>query len=179
MQVAPDDVRDLVIYQVGALRGLARAEGIELQHVKPHGALYNAAARDRSLADAIAGAVFDTEPKLVLFALAGSKLEAAGRDAGLRVAAEAFVDRTYRSDGQLTPRSDPRALVKDKEEAAAQAVRLAQEGRVHSVDGADVELRAETICIHGDAANALSLAKLVRERLERSGVAVKPITAPA
>ena len=177
MKIAADAIRDLVIYQVGALEGLARAEGIALQHVKPHGALYNAAARDRALADAIASAVFDFDSGLVLFALAGSELETAGREAGLRVASEAFVDRTYGSNGQLMPRSDPRALIHDEEAAVTQVVHLVEEGRVRSVDGPDVELKADTLCIHGDGPNALSLAKLVRERLERSGVAVKPVGA--
>ena len=177
MAVTPEHVRDLVVYQVGAILGFARAEGIQLQHVKPHGALYNAAARDRTVADAVAAAVYDIDPEIVLFGLAGSELEAAGREVGLRVASEAFVDRTYGSDGRLIPRRDPRALIHDEEMAVAQAARLVEEGRVRSLDGTDLELSPDTICIHGDGPNAVSLAKLVRERLERSGIAVKPVGA--
>lgn len=175
MAITPQSARDLVVYQVGALQGFARAEGIELQHVKPHGAIYNAAAVDRALADAIAAAVREVDPGLVLFALAGGELEAAGRDAGLRVASEAFVDRTYGSDGKLTPRGQPGAMIDDEEVAVAQVVRFVKEGKVRSLEGIDVEVSADTMCIHGDGPNALSFAKLVRERLERSDIAVKAV----
>lgn len=178
MAITPETARDLVVYQVGALRGFARAEGVELQHVKPHGAFYNAAAADRPVADAIAAGVYEVDPKLVLFALAGGELEAAGRDAGLRVAREGFVDRSYGADGKLTPRGRPGAMIHDEETAVDQVLRLVTEGKIRSLEGTDVEVGAETICIHGDGPNALGLAQAVRERLERAGVVVQPVGAP-
>lgn len=173
MEVTPQEARDLVVYQTGALWGFARAEGIELQHVKPHGALYNAAAVNRELADAIAAGVYEVDADLILFGLAGSELVAAGERAGLRTASEAFADRTYQSDGRLTSRRQPDALILDHDVAVAQAVRLVTEGKVRSQQGTDVDVRADTICLHGDGPEALPFARLIRERLEGSGIEVR------
>lgn len=173
--VSPEEAYELVVYQVGALLGFALAAGARLAHVKPHGALYNLAARDAALADAIALAVRDLDRSLVLFGLAGSELVAAGQRAGLAAAAEAFADRHYLADGALVPRTRPDALVHDPAAAAARVVRMVHEGQVQSVDGVDVALQPQTICIHGDGPNAPALARAVRAALEHAGVQVRPV----
>jgi UPF0271 protein len=175
MTITPAEVRDLVVYQVGALDAFVRAEGGSMRHVKAHGALYNAAAADADLADAIARAVHSVDPELILFGLSGSELIAAGEAIGLPTASEAFADRTYQDDGTLTPRIRPDALIDEHEQAVRQTIRLAKEGRVRSQRGADVEVGADTICIHGDGPHALQFARLIREGLEAAGIGVKPV----
>jgi 5-oxoprolinase (ATP-hydrolysing) subunit A len=175
MSITPGEVRDMVVYQVGALNAFVRAEGGSMRHVKAHGALYNAATVDADLADAIARAVHSVDPELILFGLSGSKLIAAGEAVGLPTASEAFADRTYQEDGTLTPRTRPGALIDEHEQAVRQTIRLAKEGRVRSQRGADVEVGADTICIHGDGPHALQFARLIREGLEAAGIGVMPV----
>lgn len=175
MQVTPQEVYDLIVYQVGALLGFARAADVELRHVKPHGALYNMAASQAPLADAIARAVHDVDPKLILYGLAGSHLLKAAERVGLPAASEVFADRNYLKDGALVPRSRPDAMVEDPDESARRAVRMVREGLVTDVDGDDIPLRADTICIHGDGPNAPEIARRLRAGLESAGVRV---TAP-
>jgi UPF0271 protein len=175
MEITPEEAYDLVVYQVGALLGFTAAAGVPMQHVKPHGALYNMAAADAALADAIASAVRDVDRGLVLFGLAGSELVAAGERAGLRTASEAFADRAYTSAGALVSRRREGALVTDEEEAVRRALRMVLVGRVRSIDGDDVPLRADTICIHGDGAHAAEFARRLREAFEAAGVAVAPV----
>jgi 5-oxoprolinase (ATP-hydrolysing) subunit A len=175
MDVTPEEAYDMVVYQVGALLGFAAAAGVALAHVKPHGALYNMAAARPDLADAIARAVSDVDRRLVLFGLAGSPMIAAGERAGLRTASEVFADRNYMPDGTLVPRRRPDALVTDPDEAARRAVRMVREGRVASVDGAEVALRADTVCIHGDAPRAAEFARTLRAALEADGVEVRAV----
>jgi UPF0271 protein len=175
LPVTPEQAYELVVYQTGALLGFALAAGARLAHVKPHGALYNLAARDSALADAIAQAVRDVDRSLVLFGLAGSELIAAGERAGIATAAEAFADRNYARDGSLLPRSRPDALIHNPAAAAARVVRMVREGQVTSADGADVALRPQTICIHGDGPTAPALARGVREALERAGIRVSAV----
>ena len=172
MQVTPDEVYNLLIYQIGALLGFTRAAGVPLKHVKPHGALYNMAAAQPALADAIARAVHDVDPSLVLFGLAGSHLLKGAERAGIRSASEAFADRNYLHDGALVPRSRPDALVHDVDEAVRRAVRMVTEGVVPDVEGEEIPIRAETICIHGDGPNAGQLARGLRAGLEAAGIAV-------
>jgi len=172
MAVSPDEAYAMTLYQVGALHGFARAAGTRLRHVKPHGALYNMAARDRRLAEAIAHAVRDFDPALRLFGLAGSALVEAGRAAGLAVAAEAFADRRYRADGSLQPRREPDAVIAEGDEAIAQAMAMVREGRVRAVDGEIVELRADTLCVHGDGAHAVAFARRLRTALQAADIAV-------
>jgi len=172
MQVTPADVETMVLYQIGALAAIARSQGERLQHVKAHGALYNMAARDRSLADAIARAVHAFDPALVLFALPESELTRAGDAAGLRVAAEGFADRSYEPDGSLTPRSRPGSVIHDAAAVVERAVRMAVDGRVAATDGSTISLRIDTLCVHGDTPRADELARLLRAGLERAGVAV-------
>jgi UPF0271 protein len=172
MRITPDEAYAQTLYQVGALHAFARAAGTHLHHVKPHGALYNMAARDRDLADAIAGAVRDFNRTLILVGLAGSALIDAGRAAGLAVQREAFCDRRYRADGSLTARSEPGAVIEDIDAAVAQAVSIATRGEARADDGAPVRIEADTLCVHGDRANAGNFAQALRRALEHAGIQV-------
>jgi UPF0271 protein len=175
MKVDPSEAYDLVLYQVGALAGFCRALGGRLHHVKPHGALYNMAARDPALADAIARTMHDFDPALVLYGLAGSALIGAGRAHGLKTASEVFADRTYRRDGSLTPRSHPDAMIGDLQTALAQVEGMVLRGEVRATDGSVVEVEADTLCIHGDEPNAAAFAREIRAVLGRLGVSVTAV----
>ena len=175
MQIDPAEVEDSLIAQVGALTAIARAEGVALQHVKAHGALYNMAARDRRLADAIARAIVGCDRSLIMFCLPGSALIDAGHAAGLRVAAEGFADRAYQPDGTLTPRSRPGAVIHDAEAVVARAVRMAREQVVLTPDAIEVPMRVDTICVHGDTPGADVLAMRIRTALAGAGATVAPI----
>ncbi|WP_276496332.1 LamB/YcsF family protein [Pontibacter litorisediminis] len=170
MAVSAEEVYDMVVYQVGALQAFARAEGVRLHHVKPHGALYNMAATNAALAEAIAEAVSKVDAELILFGLAGSKLVKAGEKCGLRTASEVFADRTYQPDGTLTPRRQPNALITNQDEAVQQVLRMVQEGKVRSQQGTEVSIKADTVCIHGDGPHALPFARLIHERLSAEGI---------
>jgi UPF0271 protein len=172
MQVSAQETYDLVVYQVGALLGVARTAGATLHHVKAHGALYNMAAAQPALADAIARAVRDVDRRLVLYGLAGSHMLTAAEAVGLVAASEVFADRNYLPDGALVPRHRPDAMVHDVAEAVRRAVRMVREGRVTDVEGNDIAIRADTICVHGDGPNAAAIARALREGLERAGVRV-------
>lgn len=172
MRVTPAEAHAMTLYQLGALNGFARAAGARLSHVKPHGALYNMAARDRALADAIAAAVCRFDSRLRLFGLGGSALVDAGAAQGLTVVAEAFADRRYRADGTLQPRSEPGAVIDDAELATAQALQIALDGAVTATDGSRLELRADTLCLHGDGVHAVRLARSLRSGLEAAGVRI-------
>ncbi|HWR45611.1 5-oxoprolinase subunit PxpA [Sporomusa sp.] len=173
MAISPQEAYDMVVYQIGALSGFIKAQGGTMQHVKPHGALYNMAAKKRDLAEAIAEAVYKVNPELILFGLSGSELVRAGEKTGLRTAPEVFADRTYQPDGSLTPRSQPGALITGHEQAIAQVVRMVSEGKVTSQQGAEVAIQADTVCIHGDGSAALAFACRIRETLEGSGICVQ------
>jgi 5-oxoprolinase (ATP-hydrolysing) subunit A len=172
MDVAPDAVYDMIAYQVGALLGLARTAGVALAHVKAHGALYNMAAADTALAAAIAQATFDVDPGLILFGLPGSALISEAERVGLRTACEVFADRGYDADGSLARRGTPGAMITDPELAARRAVRMVLEGVVEARDGTRVDVRADTICVHGDGEHAAQIARLLRQRLEEAGVQI-------
>lgn len=172
LQLPPEDVRADLIYQIGALQALVRAEGGQLQHVKPHGALYNQAARDPALADAVATAVCAVDAGLALVGLAGSELLRAAKRAGLRAVSEVFADRGYHADGSLVPRSQPGALIDDAAAATARALRMVREGVVVAVTGEVVALRADTVCLHGDGPHALVFARAIRTALINAGVQV-------
>lgn len=172
MKISPDEVHALTLYQIGALQAFAQAAGARLRHVKAHGALYNMAARERSLADAIAHAVRDFDRELILVGLAGSALVEAGRALGLAVSREGFCDRRYRADGSLTPRSEPHAVIEDRAEAMAQAVAIATRREAVAADGAVVHVEADTLCVHGDRADAAHFAQGLRQALEEAGVEV-------
>jgi 5-oxoprolinase (ATP-hydrolysing) subunit A len=175
LNVTPKEAEDLVLYQVAAVAGVARAEGVSLQHVKPHGALFNMAVRNRELAAAIARAVAAFDASLILFGLPGSEILAAGRAAGLRVAAEVFADRAYEPDGSLASRRKPGAVIHDPATVVARAVRMATDGSVVAIDGTVVPLAADTICVHGDTPGSDDLAAKIRAGFEAAGVAVRAI----
>lgn len=173
MQLTPEEVRADLIYQIGALDALVRAAGGRLHHVKPHGALYNQAARDPALADAIAAAVLDINPSLAVYGLAGGELLKAAERAGLRAVAEVFADRGYRADGSLVPRSQPGAFVEDTEQAVGRTLRMVREGIVQAVSGEIVPLQAQTICLHGDGPHALAFARAIYQSLTQAGVQLR------
>ena len=173
LPVTPEEVFDAVAYQLGVFQAIAEGVGAKVRHVKPHGALYNMAARDSGLAQAIVRAMAETDRTLLLFAPAGSALARAGQDNAILVVAEVFADRNYLSDGSLVPRTRSDALLSDPETAAARVVRMLGEGRVQSVDGQDVEIRAETVCVHGDTPSAVAFAQALRQALESHGVEIR------
>lgn len=161
-----------LVYQIGAFQSLAVAAGARPNHVKPHGALYNMAVRDKKLADAIARAIASVDPKLILFAPGNTELARAGKAHGLQIAREIFADRNYLNDGWLVPRTRPDALLRDPKEAAERVLRMLREGKVRSVEGRDVDVRGETICVHGDTPGAVEFARELRTQLEHEGVRI-------
>ena len=169
------EVEDIVAYQIGALAGVAAAADARLRHVKPHGALYNMTARDRELADAVARAVVAVDATLILFGLAGSCLIEAGEAVGLRTAAEVFADRAYRADGSLVPRDQPGSVIDNPKEVVERALRIVQDGTVGALSGEAIEIRGDTICLHGDTPGAGGLAARLRSGLEGAGITVLPI----
>ena len=175
LKVGNQEVFDAVVYQLGVFQAIASAVDVQPSHVKPHGALYNMAVRDEKLADAIARAIESVDPKLILFAPDNTELARAGEAHGLQVAREIFADRNYLNDGWLVPRARPDALLRDPKEAAQRVLRMLREGKVRSVEGRDVEVCGETICVHGDTPGAVEFARELRSRLEHEGVR---ITAP-
>ncbi|MFC5473113.1 5-oxoprolinase subunit PxpA [Paraherbaspirillum soli] len=172
MQLPPQEIYSGVLYQIGALAAIAVAHGARLAHVKPHGALYNMAARDAKLADVIAAAVRDFDPTLALFGLAGSELIAAANRAGLTAVEEVFADRGYNPDGSLVQRGTPGALIEDEEQMLAQTMHMIRDSKVQAIDGSWVPLTAHTVCLHGDGAHALAFAQRIRAHLEQEGIAV-------
>jgi UPF0271 protein len=170
LPVEPAEVFDAVVYQLGIFQAIAEACDVRPNHVKPHGALYNMAARDGELAHAIASAVASVDAKLIFFAPVNSALARAGEAQGLQIAHEVFADRNYCSDGSLVSRARPDALLHNPAEAAPRVLRMLLEGKVRSVDGVDVDVRAETICLHGDNPEAVDLARALRLQLEKEGV---------
>jgi len=175
MKIPLNEAEDLVLYQIAAVAGVVRAEGGHLAHVKPHGALYNMAGRDRDLADTIARAVAAFDRELVLYATPGSALAAAGAAAGLRVAIEGFADRGYRADGSLVPRDEPGATITSIEEVVTRAMRMATEHTVMAVDGTLIPLHADTLCIHGDTPGAAAMAAWIRAGLNSVDVEVRAL----
>jgi UPF0271 protein len=168
ISVQPADVHSLVAEQVYALQKITRERGADLHHVKPHGALYNRAARDPDVAQTICIAVREVDPALTLYGLSGSLMGEAALFYGLKFMHEVFADRTYREDGSLTPRTEKNALIDDEEEALSQALRLVQHGEVRSVNGKSVRMKAETICIHGDGKHAVHFARILHQHLRKS-----------
>ncbi|HLI17072.1 MAG TPA: 5-oxoprolinase subunit PxpA [Rhodanobacteraceae bacterium] len=178
MKITPAEAYAQTLYQLGALHAFARAARTHLHHVKPHGALYNMAARDRELADAIAAAVREFNPTLILVGLAGSAMIDAGRNAGLAVQREGFCDRRYRVDGSLMPRSIAGAVIEEVDEAVAQAVSIATRGETAAEGGASVSIEADTLCVHGDA-NAAAFAECLHRALEKAQVRIAAAERPA
>ncbi len=173
MTCTPEEIYAYTLYQTGALQAVCRSEGVELQHVKPHGAMYNQAAKDPKMALAIAKAVKAAGDGIILMGLANSAFEAAAAEAGVPFAAEAFVDRGYMPDGSLVPRNQPGAFIHDPDEAAARMVRLVKEGVIKTADGQELRLKAHSICLHGDNPEAVKMAQAVRATLEKNGITIK------
>jgi UPF0271 protein len=174
LAATPAEVEAYVVYQVGALQAFCAAAGTRLRYVKAHGAMYNRAVRDRALADAIAAAIRAVDSGLVMLGLPASELEAAARAAGLRFAAEAFIDRAYRPDGSLVPRSEPGATLEDPVACADRATRMVVDGMVQAVDGSVLTIEPASLCVHGDGPAAVALLAAARQRLEASGVRIVP-----
>lgn len=177
MDVSLEEIRDFVACQIGALQAVATIQGARLRHVKPHGALYNMAVQNPDIWDAVAEVMAGIDPALILFVLAGSDrsaLETIGRRRGIRIAYEFFADRAYNSDGSLVSRKLPGAVIHDHEVVAAKVLKLVTEARVTAIDGSDIELHADTICVHGDNPEALRLVKRIREALAGAGMRIAP-----
>lgn len=175
MELSDDEVHAIMLYQLSALDGIARTYGLELNHVKPHGALYNATFKDENLARVIAQAVKDFNPKLKLMGLANNNLVQAGKAAGLDVINEVFADRAYEDDGTLVSRSKNGAMITDSSLATERVVRMITDGKVESVNGKDVEIQADSICVHGDGEKALEFVKEIRRQLEEKGISIETL----
>ncbi|HZS79812.1 MAG TPA: 5-oxoprolinase subunit PxpA [Herbaspirillum sp.] len=173
MQLPPEEIISGMLYQLGALDAIVRAEGAHLTHVKPHGALYNQAAQDVVLANAICTAIRTFNPELAVFGLAGSELICAARQAGLIAIEEAYADRTYNADGSLVSRTLPGALIENEEQAIAQTLSLIKDKQVTTLDGSSITLNVQTVCLHGDSAHALAFARRIHARLGNEGIAIR------
>lgn len=175
MSVSPSEAKALVQYQIGALDAFCKAAGVKLCHVKPHGALYNMAGKDEILAQAVCEGIFEYDSNLILLGLSGSKMIEAGKKIGLRTANEVFADRAYEDDGSLVARSKPGALITDENLAVSRVVEMVKNGRVTSITGNEIEIKADSICLHGDGVKAVEFAKRINEELLKSGVEIVPL----
>lgn len=173
IKITANEAYQITLYQIGALYAFVKAAGGKLNHVKAHGALYNMAAKDVALAQAIVQAVHDFDPSLILYALAGSQMVEAAKKAGLRTASEVFADRTYQDDGSLTPRSQSNAMITDEKQSVEQVLLMVKQQQVVSVNNNHIQLRAETLCLHGDGAHAVGFAKMINQKLKSEGITVK------
>lgn len=173
----PAEVKAYVKYQLGALLAFTTAAGVKMQHVKPHGAMYNMAAKDAKLAAAIAEAIAEVDNSIILLGLANSEMIKAGEAAGLKVASEVFADRAYMEDGTLVPRSQPGAVIHDKDIAIARTVRMVTEGKVETITGKVIDIKADSICVHGDNPSALVFVENIRKELLANGVEIANLTA--
>lgn len=175
MDASPAEVKAMVQYQIGALEAFCTAQGISLAHVKPHGAMYNMAGRDEALAEAICEGIYEVDPGLVLLGLSGSRMLEAAKRTGLKCAKEVFADRAYEEDGTLVARNVPGAMITDEEEAVERVLRIVKDGVVTAITGRDIEVAADSVCIHGDGPKALAFAAKIREALEREAVRIVPL----
>ncbi len=173
MNITPTEAKAYIIHQVGALKAFCDVAGVKLHHVKPHGALYNMAGKDIALARAICEGIYAIDSTLPILALSGSKMLEAAAEIGLPSVSEVFADRGYQADGNLVPRGQEGAMIEDEEVAIARVVRMAKEGKVTAVDGTEVPLKADSVCVHGDGAKALAFVQRIREMLLAEGVAVE------
>ena len=175
MQVSPDELRTMIIYQVGALKAFCEAAGLKLQHVKPHGAMYNMAGKDEVMARAICEGVRAVDPSLILLGLSGSKLIEAAKAIGLRAAREVFADRAYEEDGSLVARTKPGAMITDEDEAIARVVSMVTQHKVKAVTGREIPVEADSICLHGDSPKAVLFAEKISAALKAAGVTIAPM----
>lgn len=172
MNISPNEAKAYIKYQIGALYSFCKSENISLVHVKPHGALYNMAAKDYMLAKAICEGIYEFDKDLILMALAGSEMIRAAKDVGLRVAQEVFADRAYEEDGSLVARSKDGAMITDDNLAVKRVVRMIKEGKVQAITGKDIDINVDSICVHGDGEKALDFVKLIRRTLEEEGIEI-------
>ena len=175
MIVTPEEIKQYTIYQIGALYGFIKAVGGEMQHVKPHGAMYNMAAKDGKIATAIIDGIWEVDKNLIVLGLAGSEMVKAAEKKGLRVANEVFADRAYNPNGTLVQRSLPGSMIKDKNIAISRVIRMVTEGKVTAINGEDLDIRVDSICVHGDNPEAAELARLTKEALLRAGIEIKAL----
>ena len=175
MNMSSDELCDAIIYQVGALQGFARIFNATVQHVKPHGALYNMAANDESIAQAVVDAVLKFDEQLILFALSGARLIDIAQQSGLKVAREVFADRTYNEDGSLVSRNQPGSVISDSSEVTIRVLKMVREHAVTAITGTEIELDFDTICIHGDTTGAVKHAKHITQVLKQEGVEIAPV----
>jgi UPF0271 protein len=174
MAATPEEIRADTIYQIGALWAFCQSEGVRLQHVKPHGALYNMAATDIRIATAIAEAIRSVDPRLFMLCLGKSQMVEAAKKVGARYVEEAFADRAYTNEGTLVPRSKPGAVIHDIGLVAERVLSMVKHQRVTSIDGVEIPIVAQTVCVHGDTPEAVEMTKLIRKRLEESAIVVAP-----
>ncbi len=175
MKLSAQEIFDIVLYQVSALKGICETFGGKLHHVKPHGALYNSAAKNAEMSLAIAEAVKKIDSNLIFYGLSGSFLISEAEKIGLQTASEVFADRTYQADGSLTPRNQPNALIKDTETAVKQVLQMVNAQTVTATNGETISIKAETICIHGDGENALEFARIINKTLTENNIAIKSV----
>ncbi len=175
MNLPAQEIYDTVLYQIAAVKGICESNGVKLHHVKPHGALYNLAAKDKETARSIATAVYALDPHLIFYGLANSFLISEAHALNLTTASEAFSDRTYQSDGSLTPRNQPNALIKNTDQALSQVLQIIQNHSVTTIDSQAVALEAQTICIHGDGENAVEFAKEIHQKLLENNIEIAAI----
>jgi UPF0271 protein len=175
MDVSPADAKAMVIYQIGALDAFCRAAGVPLVHVKPHGAMYNMAGKDEKLAAAIAEGIFEVNPQLILLGLSGSCLIKAAEQTGLHYAREVFADRAYEEDGSLVARTKEGAMVTDEDLAIRRVISMVKDGRVTAITGKDIEVQADSVCLHGDGPKAVAFAEKISAALKEEGIAVVPM----
>lgn len=175
MNVSAEEVKAMVQYQIGALDAFCRAQKVKLIHVKPHGAMYNMAARDEKLSMAIAEGIKEVNPELILLGLSGSFLITAAQEAGLRTASEVFADRAYASDGSLVPRSKEGAVITDEDMAICRVIKMVKQGTVTSMEGKEIRVKADSVCLHGDGMKAVVFAKKLHEALVKEGIEITAI----
>ena len=175
MNVSHEEAKAYTLYQISALGGMCKAAGVKLSHVKPHGAMYNMAGKDYELSKAICEAIKEYDPSLIVMGLAGSQMVKAARDMGLKTAEEVFADRAYEEDGSLVARSKPGAMIEDEEEAIARVVRMIKEGKVQATTGNDIDIKADSVCVHGDGEKALLFVEKIRKALTDEGIEICPL----
>jgi UPF0271 protein len=176
LNVSPAEAKAYVMYQVGALDAFCRAQNVKMQHVKPHGALYNMAGKDHALALAICEGIQAVNPDLILLGLSGSQMLLAAEEIGLKAAKEVFADRAYEEDGSLVARTKPGAMIEDEDLAVARVIRMVKEGKVEAVTGKEIAIRADSICVHGDGPKALAFVRKIRAALEQEGIQIAPLS---
>jgi len=172
MNVSPEEAKAYTMYQLGALHAFCRANGMKMQHVKPHGALYNMAAKDYKLSTAICEAIKEFDDTLIVMALSGGELVRAAKDMGLRVALEVFADRAYEEDGTLVARTKEGAMITDEDEAIKRVIRMVKEQKVTAITGKDIPIKADSVCVHGDGAKALAFVERIREAMKAEGIEI-------